>query len=147
LRLAGFKIERLDRDMTWHDANVTRFAQWWKRVVRAGHAFSEGAHLHGAATGHYTRERRRIWVWGAVVPAVAIGAALPTLGASLSLLGGYPVSAARVYRHVRRRGRSSKDALASAAFVTLGKFAELQGAVRFELGRLSGKRSRIIEYK
>lgn len=146
LRLAGHKIERLDRDMTWHDANLVRFSQWWKRAVRAGHAFSEGAHMHGPSTGHYVRERRRAWVWGAVVPAVAIGGALPTLGLSLGLLAGYPVSAARVYRHVRRR-RSATDAAASAVFVTLGKFAELQGAARFELGRLSGRRSRIIEYK
>jgi len=32
LRAAGWKIYRLDREMTLHDANVTRFSQWWKSL-------------------------------------------------------------------------------------------------------------------
>ncbi|MGO9359220.1 MAG: glycosyltransferase family 2 protein, partial [Xanthobacteraceae bacterium] len=31
LRAVGWKIWRLEREMTLHDAGMTRFAQWWRR--------------------------------------------------------------------------------------------------------------------
>src|SRR5262249_13947583 len=34
LRAAGWRIWRLDAEMTLHDAAMTRFAQWWWRTVR-----------------------------------------------------------------------------------------------------------------
>ncbi len=148
LRRRGHAIERLDADMVWHDAAIHHFSQWWRRSVRAGHAYAEGAFLHGdGPEHHFVRECRRAWIWGAVVPGVAVAGALPTLGASLTLLGGYPVSALRVYRDVRRRGRSPEDALAAGVLLTVGKFAELSGILRFH-GRRLGKRERtLIEYK
>ena len=128
LRQAGHGIERLDAEMTLHDAAMNRFGQWWRRSVRAGHAFAEGAHLHGdAPERHWVREVRRIWLWGAAVPAVALGAAVPTLGASTLLLWGYPVSAARAFAAIRRRGRAPGEAALAAAFTTLGKLPETAG--------------------
>lgn len=47
LRAAGGQVWRIEAEMTLHDAAMTRFGQWWKRTVRAGHAFAEGAALHG----------------------------------------------------------------------------------------------------
>jgi GT2 family glycosyltransferase len=148
LRQAGHRIERVDHEMTLHDADMRRFGQWWRRAVRAGHAFAEGAALHGAPPErHWVRESRRIWLFGAVIPALALGALLPTGGVSLLLLAAYPVSAARVYGAARVAGHGRIDALRSAAFTTLGKLAELQGALRFHLGRRLGRRSGVIEYK
>jgi GT2 family glycosyltransferase len=148
LRRAGHGIERLDRDMTLHDADMRRFGQWWQRAVRAGHAFAEGATLHGRSPeAHWVREARRAWLYGAVVPAVAFGAALPTAGLSLGLLAAYPVSAARVYRATRARGHARRHAALNAAFTTLGKLPELQGALRYHLGLRLGRRSGVIEYK
>jgi GT2 family glycosyltransferase len=148
LRRAGHAIERLDAEMTLHDAAMTRFSQWWKRTKRSGHAYAEGAAMHGASPErHWVRETRRIWLWGAVLPATAIGLAMPTFGLSLGLLGGYGVSAARVYKRTRERGRPIEDALPYALFTTLGKVPEVQGMIEFHLGRLRGKKSGIIEYK
>ena len=56
LRLRGWKIWRLDEEMTLHDAAMTRFAQWWKRTMRCGYAYAEGAKLHGAPP-----EKYRVW--------------------------------------------------------------------------------------
>ncbi|MGK7955237.1 MAG: glycosyltransferase family 2 protein, partial [Crocosphaera sp.] len=36
LRGQGWKIWRLDEDMTAHDADMTQFSQWWSRMVRSG---------------------------------------------------------------------------------------------------------------
>jgi GT2 family glycosyltransferase len=148
LRRAGFRIERLDAEMTLHDAAITRASQWWRRTVRSGHAFAEGAARHGASPErHWVRETRRIWLWGAIVPALATGLAPVTLGASLALLGGYPVSALRAYRAVRVRGRARSDSAAYALAITVGKFAEMQGVLQFHRRRRRGEVSTLIEYK
>ncbi len=47
LRRHGNKILRIDADMTMHDAAMMHFGQWWKRNVRAGYAYAQGAALHG----------------------------------------------------------------------------------------------------
>lgn len=148
LRRAGWKIERLDAEMTLHDAAMHRFGEWWRRSQRAGYAYAEGAALHGAsAERHCVRETRRIWLWGAAVPAFALSAALPSFGLSLGLLSGYGLSAARVYRSTRARGRPREDALPYALFTTLGKLPQMQGVLAFHVGRLRGKRRGLIEYK
>lgn len=148
LRQAGWKIERLPVEMTLHDAAITSFSQWWRRAKRAGHAYAEGALLHGAPPErHFVHETRRILFWGAAVPAIAVGAAIPTLGLSLGLLGGYGVSAMRVYRHARRRGRAPEEALPYALFATVGKVPELLGALELYANRVRGRRRTLIEYK
>lgn len=148
LRRAGWKIERIDAEMTLHDAAMTEARQWWNRQVRSGHAYAEGAHLHGdGPEHHWVKETRRSVLWGGVLPAVAVGGVLPTLGASLTLLAGYPVNTLRNYQHQKQRGRSTEESLLYAASCTLSRFPELQGVLRFHLGRLSGRRSGIIEYK
>ena len=37
----GSRILHVDRAMTGHDLAITRFAQYWRRATRAGHAFAE----------------------------------------------------------------------------------------------------------
>ena len=93
LRQKGWHIHRLDREMTLHDVDMTRFSQWWNRTVRSGHAFAEGAWLHGAPPErHWVREARRAWLWGIILP-LAIVIAMIGLGpwaALLILIYGQP---------------------------------------------------------
>jgi len=138
LRSLGWAIHRLDAEMTWHDAAITRFSQWWRRSQRAGHAFAEGAALHGAPPErHWVRETRRALIWGAALPAVAVSGALITPWALL-LLATYPAQIARL---------TPRLGLAGAAFAVLGKLPEAQGALAHSLGRARGKRRAILEYK
>jgi GT2 family glycosyltransferase len=139
LRAAGGQVWRIDAEMTLHDAAMTRFSQWWRRTVRAGHAFAEGAHLHGARPErHWVREVRRAWVWGAVIPAMVIGAGLSQPVAGVLLAGVYPLQVARLSRRMGWR---------VAGLTVLGKFAEMWGAAQFTLGRLRGRGRGLIEYK
>lgn len=143
LRCAGWKVERLDAEMTWHDAAMTRFGQWWRRTVRAGHAYAEGAALHGAPPErHWVRETRRALIWGAVLPLVVGLAVLwnPWLG--LFLAAAYPAQVIRLAMRDSGAGRWER-----AAFTVLGKVAEAQGALGYCLARWTGRRRRIIEYK
>src|SRR6202021_1911340 len=64
LRMAGWQIWRIDQEMTLHDAAITRLRQWWLRMVRAGHAFAEVSHLHGAPPEQlWGWEGRRAGLW------------------------------------------------------------------------------------
>lgn len=148
LRQKNWKIVRLDAEMTLHDAEMTRFAQWWKRTLRAGHAFAEGVWLHGSsAEHHWVKESWSIWFWGLLLPLLAIGMAWFTQGWSLLLWSGYPVQTYRIYRRIQQRGLKSKDALLYAFFCMLGKFPNLVGQVKFYFSNYLGKRNRLIEYK
>jgi len=148
LRAAGWTIYRMDAEMTLHDADMTRFGQWWKRNVRAGHAFAEGAALHGrTADRHWVHESRSNWVWGALLPLAALLAAWPTRGWSLVLLGAYFLLAYRVYKYYRGRAVPAPDARLVACFTVLGKLPQVWGQMQYYKSRLLRRESRIIEYK
>ena len=46
LRKRGWRLRRIDAEMTLHDAAITRFGQWWSRTRRSGHGYGEMAFLH-----------------------------------------------------------------------------------------------------
>jgi GT2 family glycosyltransferase len=146
LRQDGWKIRRLDADMALHDVAMSRFSQWWKRTLRAGHAYAEGAYLHGAPPERMgVRELRRIVAWGLLLPALALAAAPVTGGLSLLLLLAYPLNVIRIARRLRGEGQSRPWTL--AFFLMLAKLPEAMGWLRFQRARLTGKRSKLIEYK
>ena len=149
IRQASWKIVRLDREMTLHDAAIHRFGQWWRRALRGGHAYAEGAYLHRNSEERlWVRECRSIWAWGLVLPVVSLGAAGWTRGWSLLLLFLYPVWIARIA--VRRRARFGDrwpDCLLYGVFCMLGKLPQMLGQVSYLWHRLRGQRSALIEYK
>ncbi|KIC15521.1 glycosyltransferase [Leisingera sp. ANG-DT] len=138
LRRAGWQVWRLDAEMTLHDAQMLRFGQWWNRSRRAGHAFAEGAALHGAGPEHHwVAETRRAFLWGAILPAAIVMAGLLRPALLLAALI-YP---AQVLRLSRRMG------FEQALFSVLGKFAEAAGALEFYWRRWRGSARGILEYK
>ncbi len=154
MRAKGWRLLALAAPMTIHDAGIGRFGQWWRRTVRAGHAFAELAALHRVAPAHgYARNRRRILVWAGAVPLAAIAGlllaatidrrwlALPL--AALLLTGAQIV---RVALRESRRHRPSR-AIALALFLALGKYAEMIGLIRYHHDRLRGRRPQLIEYR
>src|SRR5712692_681401 len=87
LRTAGWRIWRLGEEMALHDAAMTRFGQWWKRMLRGGYAFAQGADLHGAPPErHCVRESRGVWFWGLGIPVGVFGLVLWWGGWGLVLL-------------------------------------------------------------
>ena len=144
IRQHGWKVWRLDADMTLHDANMTRFAEWWKRNVRSGFAFALGASMHGALPErHWVTEMNRARVWGAYIPLFILSIALiEPIGVVLAII--YPIQVIRIWS-------KNKDKVSIpwkyAFFVTLGKFPEIQGQFKFYLNKLFRLRSEIIEYK
>lgn len=147
LRQQGWKILRLDADMTLHDAAMTRFGQWWKRTLRAGHAYAEVAWLHGREPERFwVKESRSIWLWGLGIPLLALSSLGLTHGWSLGVLALYPLQTYKIYRY-ERQTKPNSDAMVYAFFCVLGKFPNLLGQLKFHLHRLQGKQNQLIEYK
>lgn len=145
LRAAGWKIWRLDAEMTWHDAAITSWRQWWKRAMRAGHAFAEGAALHGKAPErHFAAEARRAVVWGALLPLALVLLGLAWHPSALLWLV-YPLQWLRVGLKLRRQASPIPWVL--SAFFLAARFPEAVGVARFWWGRSLQRRSSIIEYK
>lgn len=145
MRAAGWRIWRLDAEMTLHDAAMTRFGQWWKRSMRTGFSYAEGSRLHGAPPERlWVREARSAWLWGLWIPLMLLLAA--ALCGPLAFLGFllYPLQVFRLFFHTAGAPRSR---LARATFLVLGKFAEAAGQLKYLAQRLAGTQSRLIEYK
>ncbi len=141
----GGKIWQLDAPMTLHDANIMHFHQWWRRGVRTGFAYAEGARMHGAAPErHWVRETRSACFWGLALPAVALLLLPWSARGAVGLAALYPLQMLRLYALCPLPRR---QALLRAAFLVVGKFAEASGVLKYLLSRLQGARAGIIEYK
>jgi GT2 family glycosyltransferase len=140
LRKAGWRVFRLDAEMTLHDAAMTRFSQWWRRTLRGGHAFAEGAAMHGAPPErHKVRETRRALGWGLGIPLAALTGALIVSPWFLALWLLWPLQTLRLI--------GQGVPAARAIFFVLGKLPEALGVLGYWGKRLSGGEARLIEYK
>jgi GT2 family glycosyltransferase len=148
IRRRGWKILRIDAEMTLHDARMTRFSQWWRRSLRAGHAYAEGAWMHGLSQErHWLRETISIACWGVLLPVCALSLIPIAPAASLAIALGYPMFGLRIYIRTRLQGLNPADARLYAAACVVAKFPQALGQIRFYAGRLARRRSRLIEYK
>ena len=140
MREKGWKIRRIDAAMARHNADMTRFSQWWQRSRRAGHTYAEGVAIHGSGPERYRKpELRRSLLWGLAIPLAILLAALLITPWALLLVLIYPLQVLRLARRLP---------LKTAFFLTLGKFPETHGALGYWAGRLAGiKRRKLIEYK
>jgi GT2 family glycosyltransferase len=154
MRRAGWKILRIEGDMTWHDANITRFTQWWRRYLRSGHGALHLQERFGLA--YFARINRSIRIWILGWPALVAVAGL--IGAKLggnevaivlatAMLAVLPAQMIRVAMRARRRGLSPRDALGYGALIMLAKIPEAVGQLRYLLEKRRGLVPSLIEYK
>ncbi len=160
LRIAGWKVERIDVEMTLHDAAITSWAQWWKRTKRGGWAFAEGADRFGGKDAAFVdnynvKETRSIWRWGAIIPMLIIAASILAIigvpGAALAAYGGvllYPLMSVRIaIKRIGDHGDRVPDALIYGALTMLGKIPEFAGALKYYRSKKSDAPAELIEYK
>jgi GT2 family glycosyltransferase len=144
MRARGWKIWRLDTEMTLHDAAMNRFRQWWIRSIRSGYGFAEVSRLHRASPF-------RIWgravpsalFWGALLPAlIVVGSLVHPLFLCAALI--YPIQVCSI---AIRRGIDQPRTWAYALLVVAGKFAQAKGIARFYWLWWRGRTAQLIEYK
>lgn len=154
LRAIGWRLARIEGEMTLHDAAITRFGQWWRRTKRAGHAFAELAWRHpDSRWPDWHASVKRDVIWGGAIPTFAlIGlisafyrpalVIIPIICAAL-----FAMNIARIFIRRSAEGLPPRLARASALLLMIGKIAEFSGILSFHLERLSGRKAKLIEYK
>ena len=105
IRQAGWRIRRIDSEMTMHDAAMVHFGQWWQRNRRSGYATAEALWRRGAEEPQLYRQVISNVVW-----------ALPIF---------WPLWPLLWIRLFLRRG------ILQASFLTIGKLPHFQGQVDF----------------
>ena len=144
LREKGWKIWRLNLEMTQHDAAIRRVSQWWNRAVRSGYGCAEVSRLHRTSPfGIWRRETARAVIWGGLLPAT-IGLGILIHPAAIGGILVYPLQICRI---AFARGPTSSQSWTYAIFMTFGKFAEFQGILTFYWRQLRGQSAALIEYK
>lgn len=149
IREKGWKILRIDADMTLHDADTKRFGQWWKRTRRCGHAYAQVTWLHrGDSDQHWLRPVLSNLAWGLFLPLIILMTIWPSHGWSVSLLILYPILVIRTSFVVRYRGSNWREVLIYSLFCgVIGKFPMMLGQLQFYLNNLRKRNTVLIEYK
>ena len=148
LHKQGYRILRVDAEMTVHDAAITRFRQWWTRTKRSGYAYAQVSALHESEPEKFwVADTHRALLWGMVVPALVPALALPTLGLSSLLLGVYPLRAFKIARDAKRRGLSLAHASYWALHCVGASFPQAAGILSYHTQKMQGRDPSIIEYK
>jgi GT2 family glycosyltransferase len=145
IRSAGWKIWRLDAEMTTHDAAMHKFSQWWKRSTRTGYAYAEGARLHGSLPEkHFVKQLRSSVLWGFGMVGVGL---LSVAYSPWLLLALFMLLVGQTIRIWRNFGTKRRGALPYALSNALGKLPEAFGVMRYLAQMSTGQAPKIIEYK
>ena len=145
LRGKGFRLHRLPLAMTFHDADMMRFSQFWQRNVRSGHGFFDVGSKH---PDHFRAERRRVWQYAIALPILVLSAAfVPVWLSLLALLAFMGLGGMRTFRGLHATGQPKAEAGHHAVYYTLAKLPQLQGMITYYWRRLRGRAAELIEYK
>ncbi len=156
LRNIGWRVRRIDAEMTLHDAAIFSFRSWWRRAKRSGFAYAEHVWRHGAASDpQWHRQLSSIIFWSLVLPLAAGGLAFNVPNSSnllasffgFCVLAIYGLQLLRIAKRKRASGSSWGFAFSYGAVLVVGKFAEFTGVARCWADHLMQREKRLIEYK
>lgn len=152
LRHCGYLIRHIDSPMTGHDLNITRFRQYWRRALRAGHAYAE-------ISNRFRTSSDPMWLSENKGHLIRGGFWIASLTGCVASLGFSPVpltlwSALLLALSCRSGWKVRWKAPGQPALLLLfGLHSQLQqipiliGQVQFHLNRRAGRRRTLIEYK
>ncbi len=155
LRAGGWRVLRVDAEMSVHDMGEASAGPWWRRNVRQGYGAADVARRFPGPAGPYLRRIVSDWAWGVAVPsASALASALgpAALGGSpaacgLAVLLVYPLQALRLALAIRPRTPDARTALAYALGNLASKWAHLAGQLAYLREWAAGRPPRLIEYR
>ena len=153
IRALGLRILHVDLSMTGHDLAITRFGQYWRRAMRAGHAYAEVSSRRTAAGEYLWREdsrrnvlRASFWlVWVAIAALLTLE--LRSLGPLLVAFAGFGAAVLRTASRARWKSRGWVALLLYGGHSQLQQIPIFFGQVRFWLSRRSGRSVALVEYK
>lgn len=150
IRARGHAILHIDAPMTLHDLAVTRFAAYWKRAYRAGHAYAEvAARFRDSEDPLWRADVRRNLIHGSGLLAapllLAVSVAWPWLFAALA--GSGLVLFGRTLRRCAWKAESRTTRLLYALHSHLQQIPILAGQMGYFFDTRAGRRRQLIEYK
>jgi cellulose synthase/poly-beta-1,6-N-acetylglucosamine synthase-like glycosyltransferase len=149
----GFEVRHVDRPMTRHDFAITRFSQYWRRMVRAGHAFAEVSERPHSAGSPLSREEARrkvkhgVALAGLLIGSPVISVILRSLWPILMVILLIVVLSVRTAIRYRWKSPEWTTLLLFGLNSHLSKIPVLWGQIRYRYLRRRGKREALIEYK
>ena len=157
LRNSGWRIHRIDHDMTLHDADITAWRQWWRRCKRGGYGAYDvmrrtaklpGGPLFATAVRSAVR-----WMTGslaALLVALAVGVFLswPLAGVvALAVPGLWSLQALRIAMRARGRCDGWREAAEYGVCTMLAKIPQCLGILQSRRDHAASRQAEIIEYK
>lgn len=144
----GWKIFRLDHQMTLHDAAITRFFQWWRRAVRGGHAYAQGYAMHGRdGKGYCRNETIKIWLYALIFPISILISVIIVSKSLIILLFVYVLQFCRIMKGVNNRLKNPAQSALYAVFTIISRWPQLMGQIIFLYRRINKKKFMVIEYQ
>jgi glycosyltransferase involved in cell wall biosynthesis len=171
IRAKGWKVLRIDAEMTLHDSAMLTFGQWSKRAIRSGYGAADVAARFGQQ-GLFVKQVRSARWWAVDWPLLVLAFMVPIpvlfvvgpkfvgksdadlflrigigLFFSAAIFSMLPLQMLRVALRIRKRVPDWRTALAYGFLTMIGKWANWVGQVRYRRDRKAGKNTRLIEYK
>lgn len=153
LREKGWKILHIDTPMTSHDLRITHFSQYWRRSVRAGHAYAQVSSLfRHTGDPFWSAEARRNMVRGTMLILIACA----TLMGSLLLrsvwvlilaVSLYLLAAFRSAYKVRARSSSRATLLLFGLHSHFQEIPIFIGQMSYRIAKARRRKMTLIEYK
>jgi hypothetical protein len=144
---AGWRIWRLDTEMTKHDAAMLHFSQWWRRAARSGYAELDVWLRSLNRSSKALAERRQVIrsvFWGFFFPMLITVLCFIFSWKAIAVFALYGV---QILRIAMRRGIFSSASWAYAALMMLAKIAGFWGILVYICRSLLAKTALLIEYK
>ncbi len=153
IRALGMIIQHIDQPMTLHDLAITRFQAYWRRAVRAGHAYAEvSRRMKNTAFPLWLRDARRNAVHAAVLIFLALGGAAAAVisGQPAALAGPVLAYAVLILRSAYKARWKKADALTLLLYGAHSHFQQIPiawGQLSYWLHKFKNQRQALIEYK
>lgn len=150
IRAKGLRIRHVDAPMTLHDLAIKRFAAYWQRAFRAGHAYAEvSARFKNSPDNLWRGEVRRNALHGSMVLAAPViivaGIHWPWLGIAAMCCGAAVL--ARTVHRCKWKDPNLKTRFFYAVHAYVQKLPIFIGQLSFRLSEYTGRRQKLIEYK
>jgi glycosyltransferase involved in cell wall biosynthesis len=144
LRSIGYQILHIDAPMTSHDLAISRFSQYWRRLMRAGYAYAQMATLtRGSKVRLWAAESRGNGIRALLLLGLlALAWFAPWLALALF--------AALVLRTAWKARWKSDDPLSLLCYGAHSQFQQIPifaGQLAFYLDTIRNRRRGLIEYK
>jgi hypothetical protein len=153
IRNLGYKILHVDRPMTGHDLAIFGWEQYWKRAVRAGHAYAEVSERSRGSNAPLWQDaargnrRRALVILGSVMAAIAVSALLRDVWPLLAVALFLATLSVRSAWLARWKSDDVVALLLYGAHSHLQQIPIYMGQLQYRRNQRKGRRATLIEYK